>query len=301
MNRTEPKSYLAYIPHGVDHKNKFYPIAENDVTGQAHLEKVKKEVLQNLNLDFMVFYNARNLRRKMTSDVLLAYNYFLQKLSPEHRERCRIVLHTTPVDQNGTDLPAVIEDVVPEVKAIFSDNRVEANTLNALYNLADVTINLASNEGFGLGTVESLMAGTPILVNVTGGMQDQCGFVDDEGIFLDPEIHYTGKWGSNHDGKYKNHGEWAFPVFPKTRSLQGSPVTPYIFDDRCNWEDAGDRLYEIYNLGREERKRRGLLGREYGLTTGQFTAERMGELFIENIDKVLNNWEPRQRYTLIKI
>ena len=35
---------------------------------------------------------------------------------------------------------------------------------------------MASNEGFGLGTAEALMAGTPIVVNVTGGMQDQCGF-----------------------------------------------------------------------------------------------------------------------------
>ena len=45
-----------------------------------------------------------------------------------------------------------------------------------LYNIADVTINMASNEGFGLGTCESLMCGTPISVNVTGGLQDQCGF-----------------------------------------------------------------------------------------------------------------------------
>ena len=40
-------------------------------------------------------------------------------------------------------------------------------------------MNLASNEGFGLGTCESLMSGTPIIVNVTGGLQDQCGFRKD--------------------------------------------------------------------------------------------------------------------------
>jgi glycosyltransferase involved in cell wall biosynthesis len=291
---------IVYLPHGVDHVNKFYPIAEDDTEGTELMSKVKTETLGGLDLDFTVFYNARNLRRKMTSDVLLAYNHFLQKLSPKEREGCRIVLHTAPIDQNGTDLTAVIKDVVPDVKAIFSNTRVDANVLNALYNLVDVTINLASNEGFGLGTCESIMAGTPILVNVTGGMQDQCGFRDDDGNLLHPDTHYTKEWGSNHDGRYKRHGEWAFPVFPKTRSLQGSPVTPYIFDDRCSWEEAGDRLYEIYQLGREERKRRGLLGREYGLTEGQFTAERMGELFIESIDKTIENWSPRQRYTIVK-
>ena len=41
--------------------------------------------------------------------------------------------------------------------------------MNFLYNIADVTINIASNEGFGLATCESLMSGTPIIVNVTGG------------------------------------------------------------------------------------------------------------------------------------
>jgi glycosyltransferase involved in cell wall biosynthesis len=291
---------ITYLPHGVDHINKFYPITSEDVEGTELMNKVKNETLGNLDLDFMVFYNARNLRRKMTSDVLLAYNHFLQKLTPEEREGCRIVLHTAPVDQNGTDLPQVIKDVVPEVKAIFSNTRVDADILNALYNLADVTINLASNEGFGLGTCESIMAGTPILVNVTGGMQDQCGFMDDEGNLLHPDTHYTKEWGSNHDGRYKRHGDWAFPVFPKTRSLQGSPVTPYIFDDRCSWEEAGGRLYELYLMGREERKRRGLLGRDYGLTDGQFTAERMGELFIESVDKTIENWTPRERYTLVK-
>jgi glycosyltransferase involved in cell wall biosynthesis len=293
---------LAYVPHGIDHLQKYYPITDDNVEGQALLQQVRQNSLGNLDLDFIVFYNARNLRRKMTGDVLLAYNHFLNKLTPEQKERCRIILHTAPVDDNGTDLPTVIRDVTPEVKAIFSNTRVDASILNALYNIADVTINLASNEGFGLGTAESMLAGTPILVNVTGGLQDQCGFTDEYGNYLDPDIHYRSiYWGSNHDGRYRKHGDWAFPVFPRTRSLQGSPVTPYIFDDRCSWEDAGERLYELYLMGRDERKRRGLLGREYAMGHGMFTAEKMGSLFIENIDKTFENWTPRDRYTLVKV
>jgi glycosyltransferase involved in cell wall biosynthesis len=296
----EAKTYLAYLPHGIDTR-KFYPITPDDAEGNEVLETVKRETLQNLDIDFMVFYNARNLRRKMTSDVLLAYNHFLQQLPEDQRERCRLVMHTAPVDDNGTDLFAVIRDVTPDVKVIFSNQKVETAVLNALYNLADVTINLASNEGFGLGTAESLAAGTPILVNVTGGLQDQCGFTDEDGNNLDPEIHFTKEWGSNHDGRYKNHGEWAFPVFPVSRSLQGSPLTPYIFDDRCSWEEAGNRLMELYNMGREERKRRGELGRQYALGVGQLTSERMGELFIEHINRTLENFTPRDRYTLVKV
>lgn len=290
---------ITYLPHGID-TNKFHPITSDDKDGTELLEKIKKETLQGLDIDFMVFYNARNLRRKMTSDVLLAYNHFLQQLPEAERERCRLVMHTQPVDENGTDLPAVIRDVTPDIKVIFSNQKVDADILNALYNLADVTINLASNEGFGLGTAESLLAGTPIVINVTGGLQDQCGFMTSDGEHLDPEKHFTKDWGSNHDGKYNRHGEWCLPCFPTSRSLQGSPLTPYIFDDRCSWEEAGNHLMELYKMGREERKRRGETGRQFALGPAMFTAEKMGELFIEHINKTMENWTPRERYTLVK-
>ena len=291
---------ITYLPHGIDTK-KYYPIQNDDKEGQELLQKIRSESFNNEAVDFVVFYNARNLRRKMTSDVLLAYDYFLKKLPKEKADRCRLLMHTAPVDENGTDLPAVIRDVTPGIKVIFSNNRVDSPILNALYNLSDVTINLASNEGFGLGTAESLLTGTPIIVNVTGGLQDQCGFMDEEGNYLDPEVHFNYDWGSNHDGRYKRHGEWAFPCFPTSRSLQGSPLTPYIFDDRCSWEDAGEHLFTLYNMGPEERKRRGMLGREFALGPAMFTAEKMGELFIEHINKTMENFTPRERYTLVNV
>ena len=50
------------------------------------------------------------------------------------------------------------------------------------------------------------MSGTPIIVNVTGGLQDQCGFKNDKGEYLTAEDYVELK--SNHRGKYKTHGEW---------------------------------------------------------------------------------------------
>jgi hypothetical protein len=69
-------------------------------------------------------------------------------------------------------------------------------------------------------------------------------------------------------------------------------MTPYIFDDRASFDDAAARMMEVYNLGREERKRRGELGRQYALNHGRFTAE--------HIDKGITNWVPRKRFTLEK-
>jgi glycosyltransferase involved in cell wall biosynthesis len=290
------KRHLAYIPHGINTK-RFFPLPADD-TG---LLETRQKLFGDAEVDFVLFYNSRNIRRKQTSDTILAFAGFMKTLSPEQQAKCRFILHTQPVDDNGTDLPAVIKNVVPEIEkyVIFSANRSEASYLNHLYNIADVTINLASNEGFGLGTCESLVAGTPIIVNVTGGLQDQCGFMDDEGNYLDPDTHFTYEWGSNHTGRYTKHGDWAFPILPSNRSLQGSPLTPFIFDDRVKFEDAADRIREVYLLGREERKRRGELGRQYALNDGKFTAEIMSESFIREIDKSMELWVPRKRFELV--
>lgn len=289
--------HLAYIPHGIN-TNRYHPLPADD----ARMLETRKKLFGDAEVDYVIFYNSRNIRRKQTSDIIYAFNVFMMKLAPEQRERVRLVMHTQPIDENGTDLPAVIRDVTPASGKyiVFSADRVEAGFLNHLYNIADVTINMSSNEGFGLGTCESMVTGTPIIVNVTGGLQDQCGFTDDEGNYLNPDTHFTYEWGSNHDGRYKTHGDWAFPMFPTNRSIQGSPATPYIFDDRASFEDAADRMMEVYLLGRDERKRRGELGRQYAMGHGKFTAEHMCNSFIEHINKGITNWTPRKRFILEK-
>ena len=104
--------------------------------------------------------------------------------------------------------------------------------MNFLYNSVDVFINIASNEGFGLGSLQALAVGKPVVLNVTGGLQDQCGFMLD-GKYLTEEdyttihsLHDREHWQFNPDLTW---GSWAFPVWPSNRSLQGSPPTPYIF------------------------------------------------------------------------
>ena len=169
--------------------------------------------------------------------------------------------------------------------------------MNLLFNSADVYINLASNEGFGLGSAEALTVGTPIIVNVTGGLQDQCGFTKD-GEFLTPDDYV--ELGSNHKGTYTEHGDWVFPVFPSNRSLQGSPPTPYIWDDRCNPEDASVQLRKLYDMGREERKRLGSLGKEF-CKENFMTSKAMAGEFIKSMDMAFDKWKPRKKYSMEKI
>lgn len=55
-------------------------------------------------------------------------------------------------------------------------------------------------------------------------------------------------------------------------------------------------------MGPEERMRRGMKGREW-VTSDEagFTAEIMGERFIENLDTLVKNWEPKPRFSLTKV
>ena len=285
---------VKYVPHGIEPK-KFFPII-NDL----EFEVWKEKFLEGEKYDFVVLWNSRNIRRKNASDIILAWRTFLDQLPVEQAKKCLLLLHTDPVDEHGTDLPAVVEAVCdPEIhKVRFDAQKWNEKELNYIYNISDAHMFFTDNEGWGLGLTESLMAGRMIIAPVQGGMQDQMRFEDENGDW----INFSTEHPSNADGKYKKCGEWAMPIFPKTRSVKGSPQTPYIFASQCSIEDAAIALMKVYKMGPEERERRGLAGREWAMSNeAGFTAERMGERFIENLEVLFENWEPQSRFSVIKV
>lgn len=297
IDQEDNKRLVSYIPHGVSDKYKPLITKEELDTVQQR----KKDLFQGREFDFVVFWNNRNIRRKQPGDVILGFKHFCDKLTEEEKSKCLLLMHTQPVDENGTDLPAVAHMVAPDCNILFSNNKATTEDMNIFYNIADVTVNIASNEGFGLGTCESLRAGTPIVVNVTGGLQDQCGFKDKKGNYLRAADYGKDKWYSNHDGRVKDHGIWAKPVFPSNRSLQGSVPTPYIFDDRAKFEDLGDAIHEWYQMPKQEREAAGLAGHEFTHSSdADMTSEAMGRNFMAHIDNTLENFTPRKRFAIYK-
>ena len=290
---------LRYIPHGINEKI-FFPINEFMVQDVQALEEKKKAVFGDNMPEFVVFYNARNIRRKCTSDLIAAYSIFCDKIGKEKAKKCALLMHTQVRDDNGTDLDAV-KDLLcdPEyVRVVFHDARVAANEVNWLYNMSDVTALISSNEGWGLSLTESLMAGKMIIGNVTGGMQDQMRFEDENGKWIDFDENFC----SNHFGTYKKHGDWVVPVYPSNLSIVGSIPTPYIFDDRCDIRDVAKAIEEVYNLGPEERQKRGLSGRTWVQSDeSMMSARRMSENVIECIEDTFSNFKPRKSFELIKI
>ena len=290
----KPDWAVQYVPHGINEK-RFRPLTESDADWTEYQQMQAR--FKDMGIDFLVFWNNRNIRRKQPGDLILAYKHFCDQLPKEKAERCALFMHTQPRDENGTDLFAVKEAICPDYKVIFSDQPVDEKAMNMYYNLADVVVNIASNEGFGLSGVEALMAGTPTIVNVTGGLQDHCRFEDENGNW----INFTTDFPSNHTGVYRKHGPWVKPVFPSNRSLQGSIPTPYIFDDRVQFEEVADAIMYWYNMSREERKAKGQIGSEWVRSSeSMMSAAKMCERMIECIDTCFENWTPRKRFAIYK-
>jgi glycosyltransferase involved in cell wall biosynthesis len=287
---------IEYVPHGLN-TDIFYPILDKK-TDKGYQE-FKKSIFKGKDYEFMVLFNSRNIRRKQVPDTILAYRLFVDSLTPEQREKVVLVLHTEQVSEHGTDLPAVVETLCPEYcNVIFTPGKLDVKQLNYLYNMTDVQILLTSNEGWGLSLTEALLTGTPIIANVTGGMQDQMRFEFEDGTW----INFDADFPSNHNGTYKKHGRWAFPVYPASRSIQGSVPTPYIFDDRCRFEDAAERITEVYNLSKEERQERGMEGYQWATSEeAGFTSKHQANRFITYTDKLFSTWKPREKYELINV
>jgi len=291
---------MKYVPHGVSEK--FKPIF-NTLEGKEKIQRMRQKLGIPTYKDFILLWNNRNIRRKSPGDVILAYKEFCDTLTKDEAKNCLLLLHTQPVDDNGTNLVEVIENVCPDYDIQFTNNQFSTKELNTLYNLVDVNLNIASNEGFGLASCESVNAGTPIIVNVTGGLQDQCNFTID-GKYITEEQYI--ELGSLHNRKdlpqNLSWGSWVNPVWPSNRSLQGSPPTPYIFDDRCSYEDVAKAIRQWYDTLPDRRIECGLEGSEWMKSKeAGMSATNMGERYIDAIDGVFKNWKPKTELVLWKV
>jgi glycosyltransferase involved in cell wall biosynthesis len=243
-----------YVPHAIP-PDQFKPVPEAEV-----MKFRQQRFGPHWNKKFVVFWNNRNARRKMSGDVVGTFAKFAEKVG---RENVVLFMQTQAKDQEGQDLIAVAQKFKIDTNLIMSEQRVSPEDLNMFYNCADVTINIANNEGFGLGTLESLMCGTPIILQMTGGLQFQIGdwwegrtdFTDQDEMLATAKK----KW-------QRKEGNWfGVPVFPASRSCTGSQPIPYIFDDRVSYEETVAALVRLYEMGRPARKELGLRAREWVL------------------------------------
>ena len=153
------------------------------------------------------------------------------------RNKVCLFLHTDPQDPHGQPLHYLAEELGFEEGEIFlSTNKLQPEQLATLYTVADCTLNISDAEGFGLATLESLSCGTPIIVNMTGGLQEQV--TDGE------------KW-------------FGIGLEPSSKAIIGSQQVPYIYEDRLSKDDVVNALVAMYKKTPHEREELGKLGQEH--------------------------------------
>jgi glycosyltransferase involved in cell wall biosynthesis len=255
-----PNVPSTYLPHAVDGRI-FYKLSKAEIAKAKEESKLPKDKC-------IFFWNNRNARRKQSGTLIYWFKDFLDQIG---HDKAMLIMHTEPTDPNGQDLNAIIHHLgLGGGQVMISNHKVPPQNLNVIYNMIDCTINISDAEGFGLATLESLSTETPIVVNMTGGLQEQVT-----------------------DGK-----NWfGVGIEPAAKAIIGSQEVPYIYEDRLNKDDFINALLKIYNMKDEERKKLGAMGKKY--VEKNYNFNDFEDRWVKLIDRIVEkhgSWETRKVY-----
>ena len=261
VKNVSPNVKRVRIPHTVDTEifKKCTPDKKKQIRSMISKENPEK---------LMFFWNNRNARRKQSGTLIFWFKEFLDIVG--HDKAC-LIMHTEPKDPNGQDLEAIVERLnLSDGQVVFSTQKVPPKDLANVYSSIDCTVNIADAEGFGLGTLESLACETPIIVNMTGGLQEQ---VTD---------------GSNWFG---------IGLEPVSKAIIGSQEVPYIHEDRISKDDFIQAMIKFYNLTTEEREDLGRRGREH--VKKNYSMAQYSGLWYQSLKDLIEeegSWSTRKNY-----
>lgn len=278
----DKKPLVHYVGHGSDTQT-YRPISPSET------QALKDKIFKGRDFEFIVTMANRNQTRKKFPDLMEAWTIFRDQLPADEQAKCALLLHTEPVSPHGTDLFEVGAALNSESNIYYSTERYDENGLNQLLNLSDVVVNISNAEGFGLCGHEAMLAGRATIQNATGGLVDQIGFFDN-GIPI--------SWTPENKKRLKQfgYGLWSKPIFPN-RTIIGTPITPYLYDENASIDDVAEAIRYWYDLGKTERNRRGLLGRNWcesrGLTSRDFSSN-----VLDGIQLTMANFQPVNLFSI---
>ena len=249
-----------YIPHAVPPV--FSPVPENV------RKKFREDNFGAYEDKFVIVWNNRNARRKQSGSLIWWFKKFLDKVG---HDNAMMIMHTDTKDPHGQDLDAIVRELkMVEGQIQFSRQKMAPEHLALLYGCADVTINISDAEGFGLATLESLACETPVIVNMTGGLQEQVT-----------------------DGK-----NWfGIGLEPTSKAIVGSQEIPFIREDRVNEDDVVNALFTMYEKTHKQRRKMGTDGRKY--LEKNYNFEKFEESWVDFMDKIIEengSWKTRKNY-----
>ena len=252
-----------FIPHSIP-SDLFFPI--DDIAKRAY----KRSILGPDRVDhFTAVWINRNAKRKRPNDVLESWKIFLDNLQEKYGHRnATLIMHTDPVDTEGPNLFATTDMLKIENNVMFSKDRLEFEKINVLLNISDVCINISFAEGFGLGTLESMSVGTPIIAAKTGGLTRQV--ID------------------HRDGSHNGVG-----LDIDTRVLVGSQAVPYIYEDYVKNENVAKAFMKMFEMTPQERADLRKKVRNYALS--EFSYQKTIDDWHDTSINLIKTWKEKRK------
>jgi len=254
------KNYT-YIPHGVN--TQIYNKQANNQIEKHRLGFLGK------NYEFVLFCNNVNQRRKNIGNLIAGFADFYDKLTSEQQDGVVLLLHTNPDSPTGPNINCILDDLYADLPVLLSTEKVDESILNNMYNLSHCTINVASNEGFGLTTLESVATETPVIMTHTGGLKDQYNEL------------------------------WSEKIIPSIKLLTGSQKTPYIHSDICTPVDISHSIRVMYDkINKKEIEMNSCLD---FLNERGFTTTQMCDSISHEIQNTIKTFKPKKQFKFVKV
>lgn len=279
-----PNTKETYLPHAIP----------TDIFRKHDKNVVKKFRKENLQVDddtFVIFWNNRNARRKQSGSLIYWYSDFIKKAKKKNKNfKSKLIMHTEPFDPNGQNLYSIIEDLnLTSNEVVISTQKVDLETLSVIYNASDVTMGISDAEGFGLATFESLACGTPIIVTMTGGLQEQVTPIK--------KVTKNMMLKRNKEKDSVTVYEHGIGLEPSSKSIIGSQEVPFIYEDRLSGESVSDAILKMYEMGPARRAELGEAGRAHVEKNYGFDKySKKWEKILLDTHKQFGSWETRKGY-----
>lgn len=269
VKEVAPDVDSCYLPHAVNEQIFHPPNTEEEHRAAV---VVRKRIISSSTAIHpkkkIFFWNNRNARRKQSGTLIWWFKEWLDKVG---HDKATLLMHTDPRDPHGQDLPHIINHLgLDNGQVLLSTNKVAPEELANLYRVADWTINISDAEGFGLSTLESLSSGTPVIVNMTGGLQEQ--------------VTDGRKW-------------FGIGIKPSSKSVIGSLQVPYIYEDRIAQKDFEKAMSTALKMPMKKYKQMSAQGRRHVLNNYNF--ETFEKSWVELMDRVIEeygSWDARTGY-----
>jgi glycosyltransferase involved in cell wall biosynthesis len=271
VSTTSPEAHGMRIAHAVN-SSIFKPLKDPD--SKKKINDLKERLFdaskdhKNPNKKIF-FWNNRNARRKQSGTLIWWFKEWLDKVG---HDKAVLLMHTDPKDPHGQDLPHLIEHLgVNDGQVMLSTQKVDQVELAAMYNMADYTVNISDAEGFGLATLESLACGTPIIVNMTGGLQEQV----------------------------TNGQEWfGWGVRPASKTIIGSLQVPYIYEDRIGQDQFEEVMTKALKNSKKSYDKMSKGGINHVKENYNFEIfEKQWIDFMDGVIETHGSWETRKNYS----